>query len=231
MGFNMKTLYRAVLACALYSFAVFSHAAFLPDGTYRMHDHPDSGLSNSLGPYGLRMDDLAPSGVGPVFSVEQKGAEVFLELDNTAGTATINGLLYNNQSDELWQVKQVMNGLVMGSGADGSISTDLSSASAMTLIDPLLNEYTYDPKALSSGESFLMLADGHRCGGTTTTGDPCISKIVMRSWFMPITGDGGTNDWLVQLTPVAVPAPAPLALIAISFTGLFLQRRRRCKLS
>jgi len=60
---------------------------------------------------------------------------------------------------------------------------------------PMVEIFNLDGIANGNGYVFLGLADGHRLGG----GD----EEVGRGWLEP---GSSTDDWLVSLTPVPIPA-------------------------
>ena len=229
----MRTLLQSVATVAVLTASSLVHA--IPVGTYQLLDHPDAAHTSATNPYGLRMDDL-----GYYFSVERGGAEVFLTWDGGT-SASISGILYNNQTDKLWAVKQSLSFLDNSNPALGFTTTDQTAASTLTLTDlgNLLdptddNDYTYVPKS-NGVASFLFLADDHRCTlATSGKADyPGCGPIVARGWFQnDVLPDGsrpsihGTNDWLVQAVPV--PEPGVLPLLAIGLIGISLSRRKNC---
>ncbi len=70
--------------------------------------------------------------------------------------------------------------------------------------------------ATPAGNVFTADDSGHRCGSHEGCG-----PLVARGWVVPEFFDPvGSNDWLVQLTPVPVPAALPLlisGLLGFSF--------------
>ena len=198
-----------------------ANAAIIQNQEYRLLDHPDGSLVGSHGPYGLRIDAIAPPvGAGPTFSTQLGGASAILKWVGTE--ATIMGTLWNNTTMTLWKVEQTFSDVVavMGGFQAGS--------GMLTLTDESNNIFTFD--ATPSGNVFTADDSGHRCGSHMDCG-----PLVARGWLVPKYGDfekdyygkiiPGTNDWLVQLTPVPVPAALPL-LVSGLFGFSFFSRRR-----
>ena len=205
----MKTV-GLVLLCIL---AInVSHASIVQNQQYLLLDHPDSALTNSLGhgPYGLRLDALLPNGVGPTFSVELNGAEAILQW--VGDTATIVGKVWNNSTNELWNVMQTFTGVTAVAGGFQAAGGEL------TIIDTSLNEFLFD--ATPAGNVFTADASGHRCASH----DGC-GPLVARGWIVPrFTDPVGSNDWLVQLTPVPIPAALPLLISGLLGFSLFSRK-------
>ena len=198
-----------------------ANAAIVENQQYFLLDHPDGNLVASQGPYGLRIDALAPPvGAGPTFSVETNGASAILEWTGT--TASITGTLWNNTTNTLWTVDQQFTGVVAVSG--GFKATN----GTLTLTDDMNNIYTFD--ATPTGNVFIADDSDHRCET-----DPLCGPLIARGWVLPKSGDfekdkygnyfTGTNDWLVQLTPVPVPAALPLLLSGLLGFSFFSRRR------
>ena len=198
-----------------------ANAAIIQNQEYLLLDHPDGGLVGSHGPYGLRVDAIAPPvGAGPTFSTQLGGASAILQW--VGDEATIMGTLWNNATMTLWKVEQTFSDVVavMGGFQAGS--------GMLTLTDENDNIFTFD--ATPSGNVFTADDSGHRCGSHMDCG-----PLVARGWLVPKYGDfekdyygkiiPGTNDWLVQLTPVPVPAALPLLLSGL-FGFSFFSRRR-----
>lgn len=201
-----------------------SHAAIIQGQEYFLLDHPDSALTNSQGPYGLRLDSLAPPvGAGPTFSTQLGGASVKLVWDGLI--ANIVGTLYNNTTMSLWQVSQTLTNIVAIPGGFKS------TAGELVLTDPDNNVFVYTAVPDGSGNVFKADDSGHRCGGH----DDC-GPLIARGWLLPKVGDfekdyygkdfHGTNDWLVQLTPVPVPAALPLLISGLLGFSLLARKRR-----
>lgn len=210
----MKKIIHLLSAAALLVTSTVAQA--IPAGTYQLFDHPDAAHTSPTNPYGLRMDDL-----GYYFSVNRGDASVFLNWDGGAN-ATIWGTLYNNQTDKLWTVNQTISFITPDNvgPVTGFTTTDQTVASTLTLTDDLNNVYSYVPKSNGTA-SFLMLDDGHRCGGHAGCG-----PIVARGWFQTLPGTPmvrGTNDWLVQAR--AVPAPGMLMLLATGLIAIGAARK------
>lgn len=187
-----------------------AHASIVQNQQYLLLDHPDGALTSS-GPYGLRLDSLLPNGAGPTFSVELNGASAILEW--VGATATIVGTVWNNSTDELWSVIQTFTGVtavVGGFQAAGGM---------LTVTDPSMNEFLFD--ATPAGNVFTADDSGHRCSGH----DGC-GPLVARGWVIPQFFDPvGSNDWLVQLTPVPVPAALPLLISGLLGFSFFSRKK------
>ena len=191
-----------------------------PNVAYRLLDHPDGALTATEGPYGLRVDALMPPpGTGPTFSVENSGASATLFWDGGT-TATISGTLYNNTENNLWTVSHLLTGVNSVAGPDGGFT---ATGGEITLTAPDTTVYTYDSKPDGSGFTFLALGDAHRCAGFNGCG-----PLVARGWLETGTNaDGVTDDWLVQLTPVPLPAGLPLLGIGLAMLGFGARRARQ----
>ncbi len=187
-----------------------SHASIVQNQQYLLLDHPDGALTSS-GPYGLRLDSLLPNGVGPTFSVELNGAKVVLEwIDNTV---TILGTVWNNATNELWSVMQTFSGVTAVAGGFKASSGEL------TVTDASTNLFLFN--ATPSGNVFIADDSGHRCGSH----DGCV-PLVARGWVVPkFTDPVGSNDWLVQLTPVPLPAALPLLIAGLLGFSFFSRKK------
>lgn len=209
------------LATLFFICVTTANAAIVENQQYFLLDHPDGGLVGSHGPYGLRIDAIAPPvGAGPTFSTQLGGASAILEWTGT--TASIMGTLWNNTTSTLWTVDQQFTDVVAVSGGFQA------GAGTLTLIDEMDNMFVFD--ATPTGNVFVADDSGHRCGSHMDCG-----PLVARGWVIPKYGDfekdyygkiiPGTNDWLVQLTPVPVPAALPLLISGLlGFT--FFSRRK-----
>lgn len=92
----MKKAAFCIALLAVIALAVPAQAAVITAGVYILSDHPDGALTGSHGPYGLRMDSLAPAGDGPTFSVSTNGALVTLSWAGGTSDAVISGTLWRN---------------------------------------------------------------------------------------------------------------------------------------
>jgi hypothetical protein len=187
-----------------------SHASVIQNQQYLLLDHPDGALTSS-GPYGLRLDALLPNGAGPTFSVELGGARSVLEWIGT--TATITGTVFNNVTNELWNIMQTFENVTAVAGGFQA------GSGLLTVTDPSLNELLFD--ATPAGNVFTADNSGHRCGSHTGCG-----PLVARGWVVPQSFDPvGSNDWLVQLTPVPVPAALPLLISGLLGFSFFSRKK------
>ena len=198
-----------------------ANAAIVQNQQYFLQDHPDGVLVDSHGPYGLRIDAIAPPvGAGPTFSTQLGGASAILEWVGT--TASIVGTLWNNTTNQLWTVNQQFTDVVAVAGGF------TAGSGSLTLTDEMNNVFTFD--ATPTGNVFIADDSGHRCGSHMDCG-----PLVARGWVVPKYGEFekdkygkiryGTNDWLVQLTPVPVPAALPLLLSGLLGFSFFSRRR------
>ena len=197
----LRNMAVAVLAMVSVLFAGHSMAATLTAGIYQLLDHPDGNLTGSQGPYGLRLDVIdPPNGAGPVFSTELNGASVFLTWDGGAN-ASISGSVYNNATMELWQVSHVFTGVTAVAGPNGGFTAD-GGTLTVTDFDNNVTVYQSHIDTQGTGVAFLALGDDHRCQNH----EPDCGPFVARGWLNAT----GTNDWLVQLTPVPFTCRATL---------------------
>lgn len=187
-----------------------SHASIVQNQQYLLLDHPDGALTSS-GPYGLRLDSLLPDGAGPTFSVELNGASAILEW--VGDTATIVGKVWNNSTNELWSVMQTFAGVTAVKGGFQA------AGGLLTVTNPSMNQFLFD--ATPAGNVFTADNSGHRCGGHSDCG-----PLVARGWVIPQNFDPvGSNDWLVQLTPVPIPAALPLLISGLLGFSFFSRKK------
>ena len=194
-----------------------SHASIVQGQQYLFQDHPGGELASSQS-YGLRLDTILPNGVGPTFSVELNGASVVLEW--VGSTATIVGSVWNNVTNALWNVSQTLTGVTAIAGGFQA------SGGELIVTDPNMNQILFDA-VTPAGRSAVFLADNsnYACAGQADCG-----PLVARGWVAPrFTDRVGSNDWLVQLTPVTpVPVPAALPLLLTGLMGFsFFSRNKR----
>jgi len=188
-----------------------AHAAVVENQQYLLLDHPDGALTSDTVHYGLRLDSLLPNGAGPTFSVERNGASVILEW--VGDTATIAGTVWNNATNELWSVMQTLTGVTSVAGGFQA------AGGSLTVTDPSANTFLFD--ATPAGNVFTADNSGHRCSGHADCG-----PLVARGWVVPRFFDpAGSNDWLVQLTPVPVPAALPLLISGLLGFSFFSRRK------
>lgn len=212
-----------VLCFTCLFFASTANAAMvLPNVTYILGDHPDAALQNLPDiTYGLRLDSQANTGSGgdgtnaaKTFSTTQETASVSLfwdnmgDMDDTNDVVTISGQLSRNSNNSIWDVIYTLTDIT--AVADG-FKAKVGSGTVSNGGDI----FNLDGKANGGGYVFLGLGDGHRLGGG--------NEEVGRGWFEP---GSSTDDWLVTLTPVPVPAALPLLLSGILGFSMFSNRRR-----
>lgn len=212
---NLKALFGGLALLLCQSTA---HAAVIP-GVYQLFDHPDAHLTDFIGGYGLRIDSLDKSRLGPVFSVSSNGAEVHLTWDG-GSTALIEGNVYNHYTDSLWHVVHVIENIF--DVAEGFVTND-ESDSVMTLTDTAGGgtEYIFNNKS-DGNNSFVFLEDSFRCEGFTECG-----PIVSRGWVKYEGKNYGNNDWIVYAELKVVPVPAAVWLFTSGLIGLLGLARRR----
>lgn len=211
----------------LFATTASNAAAVLPNITYTLGDHPDASLQNLPDiTYGLRVDSISTFGIGgdatnaaKTFSTTQETASVSLlwdnmgDSDNTNDVATITGQLSRNSDNSIWDVSYTLTDII--AAADG-FKAETGSGTISNGSDVFNIQGQQD----NNGYIFLALGDGHRLSGD-------YSSEVGRGWIEPQAGSANTtDDWLVTLTPVPVPAALPLL-----FSGLagfaFIGRRKR----
>ena len=199
---------KQITAAALMSFTLTANATL-----YDVKDHPDGALTDSAGPYGLRLDGLAPpDGAGPTFSTEINGANAVLDWDGV--TASMFGKLWNNELGEIWEFTQTFTGV---SAAIGGGFTALGGVLSIWDAADMVPMHVVDLKQDAEGVAFYALNDSHRCDGYIGCG-----PAVGRGW---VAGENGTNDWLVQfdgggLDIEQVPEPAIPLLMGIGLLAL-----------
>ncbi len=189
-----------------------AHATAIVPGDYFLLDHPDSALP---APYGLRLDVLDPPvGNGPTFSTEVGGARVVLSWDGS-GTATISGTVYNNDTGNLWTVDQTLTGVSpIGSGATAGFSATGGTLTITVASQDVAlygaNQFVFG-SGLMAGKAFVARGDSYRCGS-----HPDCGPGVARGW-LTLDGASGntTDDWIVQLSPVPLPAAVWMLLAGL----------------
>lgn len=214
-----------LLAAVLVLASGVARADMLVPGDYFLLDHPDGALSPQ--PYGLRLDILEPpAGVGPTFSTTVGGARVVLSWDG-GSTASITGTIFNNHTGNLWTVDHRLTGVSVLGGPNGGFTASGGTLTANVATDDVAlygaSVFTFF-SVPEGGEAFIAAGDGHRCGG-----HPDCGPLVATGWLNlsgePTKNGGATvEDWLVQLTPVPLPAPVFLLL-----GGLVLLRTLRIR--
>ena len=213
-----------------------AHAAIVEqDVPYILSDHPDAaltdlGLANPI-TYGLRLDSLGGSAAERTFSTTQDGAFVTLLWSGTQ--VTIEGQVSRNSDNSLWDVSYILEGVTAtgtgfevlasgGGGGSGVISNDDNSF-----------EFDLFGKA-GNDVIFTALGDGHRCDDPQS-GVECTTDRIGRGWLKVYEQKDsykkdithGYNDWLVQLTPVPVPAALPLMLSGLLGFAFFSRKKPR----
>lgn len=190
-----------------------ANAAVLEGQIYRLLDHPDGVLTASYGPYGLRADNITPPpGTGPTFSTELGGAYSTLQWNGSS--AVITGTLFNNQSSTLWSVEQTLTGIITVAGGFQAAGGMLTLTDAVNGVFGDMDDVVYTFDAVPVGNVFTADDSAHRCAGHTECG-----PLVARGWIDPLIGDfelnSLTNDWLVQLAPVPLPAALPMFIAGL----------------
>ncbi len=165
--------------------------------TYSMLDH---GFGNLGEDYGLRLDED-----GGTYSVSSNGAFVTLTYDALGGTAFIEGTVSSNADGTLSAVDYTFTELT--AFGDGFTATGGSGSLGVFDLDGKLND---------DGFATIFAFDGHRIDGDDSTG-------VLRGWLI----GGGTNDWLVRVAVIPLPAALPLFVTGLGFMGLLGWRRKR----
>ena len=210
----MKRL-KIALGVLLVALALPVHAATV---TFTLGDHPDAALfqTDPTSPYGLRVDDAPPPGVGPTFSVGTNlgglGGLTTISWDplDLAAGATISGTLERNDDGTFWTAAYSLTGLSVAEAGGfkataGTGSVDEIGGAARTI--------SLTGEADGSGNVFEFDNDGHRL----VTADGWVG----RGWVLP---PGSTDDWLVTATLVPVPAAAWLFGSALLLLGWMRHR-------
>ena len=214
-----NNLFRSLLVGAVCSLGALASAGTISPGVFELLDHPDGNLTNSQGPYGLRLDSQdPPPGNGPTFSVEIPAGVVTLTWPG-GSTATIEGVLHNNFTGQEWDltydltgVSMVSNGFV-ASGGSGSL-TALALAGPDS--DPIGTVITITGEQNNGGDAFVFRADGHRLSGDNATA-------VGRGWL----DANSTNDVLFQAIQTSTfEIPEPTSALLLVSAGLLVGRRR-----
>ena len=203
-----------LVALGLAAFAPTAQAGTIVPGIFELFNHPNGNISDSHGPYGLRLDFLPPPGAGPTFSVEADADPVLLTW-NIDSTAIIEGRVVNNETGEFWLVEYHLTGLT--TYADGF---EAAAGSGMLTYDDVGPPQADIPLTgkLKNGSVFNFFADGHRL-------DDDDMSTVGRGW---LDEDGHANDWLVTATQVEefeIPEPASFVLLLFGMTSLCGLRR------
>lgn len=213
---RVSTLFVSVLLLAL---ASSLQASTLTPGLYQLLDHPDSALTDlPVVSYGLRLDALGGTAAERTFSAEQDGA--FVTLDWDGSTAVISGAFSNNATNELWKIEYTLSPTT--SVADGFQVSEMGGSGSGSITNGY-DEYFLTGES-AGGIIFSALADGHRLAGDDETP-------VARGWLgVDTEGYGyydysGSNDFLVQLTPVPLPAALPLLLTGVIGFSVFSRRK------
>lgn len=206
-----------LLTILILSTLSLANAAQVVPGQYLLLDHPDGQLFKSDGvPYGLRLDEFANFGTGgdgsvgaKTFSTQANGVSAILNWDGGA-IATITGTLNRNSNDSVWDVIYTLTGVSAVAGVNGGFVASGGSGILTNGLDQIILTGVLD-----GSDVFRALGDGHRLPGN--------SEQVARGWLSP---NGTTNDWLVQLTPVPIPAALPLLISGLLGFSFFSRRNR-----
>lgn len=215
-----RILAVAFATCAVYLLQCQADAATISPGKFQLFDHPDGTLTDSHGPYGLRLDgDEPPVGNGPTFSVQADSEPVILtwNLDNTA---TIEGRLRNNTTGEFWEVSYTMTGLFDNNGGFTATAGSGTLVWDEVGVPPSNSPIVLTGMQNNAGQAFNLFPDGHRLDNDNMS-------TVGRGW---LDDDGNNNDWLViavQTQIFKVPEPSTMVLCTVGIAGLFMIRRRR----
>ena len=190
-----------------------SHASIIENQQYLLEDHPDSALSAD-GPYGLRLDSFANEGSGgdwgnasKTFSTQQNSASAMLIWNGN--TASITGTLSRNSNGSIWNV---IYNLYEVSAVAGGFQATVGAGMLTSATNPM-EFFILAGKANDAGIVFSALGDGHRLDNNYGQ--------VARGWLQ---GDN-TNDWLVKLTPVPVPAALPLLISGLLGFSFFSRKK------
>ncbi|MEM7401032.1 MAG: hypothetical protein AAF304_03675 [Pseudomonadota bacterium] len=193
-----------VLIASLYM-SVAQAASVIPNLTYVLSDHPDAVLTNLPDvTYGIRLDQLGGSDANRTFSTTQDGALTTLFWDDMGNgnsaddIVSITGTVSRNSDNSIWNVSYTLTGII--EDTSGFVATAGSGAltnGAMSI--QLIGEANIENYV------FLALGDGHRISGDNTSE-------VGRGWLEP---NSSTDDWLVRLTPVPIPAALPLFFVGL----------------
>lgn len=213
-----------------------AHSAMVePDIEYVLSDHPDASLTDLMNDitYGLRLDSLGGSAAARTFSTTQDGARVTLLWNGMTDTVVISGQVSRNSDNLLWDIMYTLNDAseVLGSGFE-VLDNNMSPPEGTGFIERGSDRFdltgTVDPLP---GIIFRALGDAHRCESPTTSGEACSSDLIARGWLRVKNEYGyditkGLNDWLVQLTPVPIPAALPLLLSGLLGFTFFARKAK-----
>ena len=212
-----------------------AHASIVEqDVPYILSDHPDAvltdlDLTNPI-TYGLRLDSLGGTNAENTFSTEQDGAFVTLLWSGTQ--VTIQGQVSRNSDNSLWDVSYILEGVTATATGFEVLASGGGSGSGMISNETGTKEFELFGKA-ADDVIFTALGDGHRCGDPRS-GVECTTDRIGRGWLKVFKDKDyykkdithGTNDWLVQLTPVPVPAALPLMLSGLLGFAFFSRKNK-----
>lgn len=206
--FRLEHIVRIFILMFLASlFTTSVHATVF---NYRLLDHGGGGLGPD---YGLRVDYLGLS--NNTFSVEKSGASVRLVFDDVAKTASINGQVSHNGAGGLFDLTYTLSGIQNLSGGGFTAAGGSGNLSGMAPGTPVNLDFA--GKQNGSSIASILAFDGHRINNDSSTG-------VFRGWIVD-KDRPCCNDFLVQVTPV--PLPATLVLFLTGIAGLGVVTRRR----